>query len=858
MTRAISLCLSLIFCLNVSSIAQNDSTKILKADSSSSLITNIATLDSLFIFPDSTKAVQPKKSNKIGSILNQLITSTQQHTIELNQVKLDLADALDTVEMSIELPKIQAFAERIKDQSTNNEGNYNLRYLQGMDNLIVMVSDRNEKFDDVIKKRIKTLLEVGGRLEEIKNDTLLNVTLRDTTLVTSIAKELNSLRTSIKNVDSAFLAQEIIIARFQAKISHNTIQFLELRQLLNSNKKLLEHKIWTKEINYPWESPSYEKDSDIRKVIAESTSLNLRLMGIYIQKTQGIFLLAIVLLVGAFITIKHTITIITKEKEFASLILNRILYFEKKTFWSTLLILLPLFLLIFSQPPLVFVSILSLLMVISCTFLIRKQFGETLHNYWLIFLIPYIVLAFSGIHWRVAYQERWFVLFSSLIFIVMGILVWRDMNSKNVAGAKLIKYAAIFMILMESFAFLANILGRFNLAKSYAVNGSITFYRSVCLYLFVQVSLEAVYLLIEYSKKENDGFTSYFDFQDLQKRMKGFLSIFAIAIWIYGILWSLGYFDAIYTWFTDFLSKERILGETHFQFGSILLFLVILYIASFLANNIAYFASIKDQKTTLSRKQRLGSSILLIRLAVLIVGFFIGMAAAKIPFDNVAIVLGALSVGIGFGLQTIINNLVSGIILAFERPIQIGDEIQVGVNAGTVKDVGIRASKIQAYDGSEIVIPNGDLLSQSLINWTLSDKKRRVELIIGVGYGSDMKLVKSVLEEVLTGERILKAPTPHVYMQTFNDSSVDFRVLFWVESMDIWIDVRAEVMSTIFEKFAENNIEIPFPKRDLYLKSVPSNWQEKVSKPGEDISPKKLDSGPEDISKDENKKSSEE
>ena len=233
------------------------------------------------------------------------------------------------------------------------------------------------------------------------------------------------------------------------------------------------------------------------------------------------------------------------------------------------------------------------------------------------------------------------------------------------------------------------------------------------------------------------------------------------------------------------------------------------------------------------------------------------MTAAKIPLDKIAIVLGALSVGIGFGLQTIINNLVSGVILAFERPIQIGDEIQVGVNAGTVKDVGIRASKIQAYDGSEIVVPNGDLLSQSLINWTLSDKKRRVELIIGVGYGSDMKLVKSVLEEVLTRDRILKAPSPRVYMQTFNDSSVDFRVLFWVESIDIWIDVRGEVMNAIFEKFAESNIEIPFPKRDLYLKSVPSNWQEKISKPGEDISPTTPDSKLKSNSDDENKKSSE-
>jgi len=442
-------------------------------------------------------------------------------------------------------------------------------------------------------------------------------------------------------------------------------------------------------------------------------------------------------------------------------------------------------------------------------------------------------LAYSGLHWKVAFQERWYVFISCIIFIVMGWLVWKDVKLKKSNGAIFLKCMSILLILIESFAMLTNILGRFNLSKTYAVTGAITFYRAVGLYLFVQVFLEAVYLLIEYSKKESDSFTSYFDFQDLQKRVKGFLYLFASCIWLYGLFWHLGYFDHVFDWIVEFLEKNRMLGNTEFQFGSILLFIVILYFATFLANNIAYFASIKDQKSAVSRKQRLGTSILLIRLAVLIVGFFIGMTAAKIPFDKIAIVLGALSVGIGFGLQTIINNLVSGIILAFERPIQIGDEIQVGTNAGTVKDVGIRASKIQAYDGSEIVIPNGDLLSQSLVNWTLSDKKRRVELIIGVGYESDMKQVKSLLESILKSERILKAPSPKVYMQTFNQNSVDFRVLFWVESIDVWLEIRSEVMTQIFETFVENKIEIPFPKRDLYLKTVPLSWRENVSRPGE-------------------------
>jgi small-conductance mechanosensitive channel len=242
-----------------------------------------------------------------------------------------------------------------------------------------------------------------------------------------------------------------------------------------------------------------------------------------------------------------------------------------------------------------------------------------------------------------------------------------------------------------------------------------------------------------------------------------------------------------------------------------------------LANNVAYFFSIKDQKNGEIRGKKLGSSVLIIRLGVLIIGFFIAATAAKIPLDKITLVLGALSVGIGFGLQTIINNLVSGLILAFERPIQIGDDIEVGSMSGKVKEVGIRASKILAYDGSEIIVPNGDLLSQSLINWTLSDKRRRVELILGVGYQSDMKLVKNLIEEVLQKARIIHFPLPKILMQKFGDNSVDFRVLFWVESMDIYLDVRDEVMNAIFEAFHANGIEIPFPKRDLYIKSLPED-----------------------------------
>ncbi|WPR75749.1 mechanosensitive ion channel domain-containing protein [Algoriphagus sp. NG3] len=818
--------------------------------------TSITAIDTLFTFSD-TINTPPKATKSPGAVLTQMINKAQRYAYDLSELSIQLAESLDTLEMYDRLPYINQLASRIKSQTEEDADYLNHRYLIGMENLVSTAGDMNNEYQRKIQERVDNLSQAGEKLHKIKADSLFQMTLRDTSLIPSINHEFKLLKESLRKVDSIYLQQEILTARYQAKVSENAMVFLALKQYLNQTKKRLDRQYWTKEINYLWEPINYPKLATLSSATNASFQLNFNLMKAYVERTKYTFLICSILLILSYWKIKSTLKIIASQKEFATLIFDRVKYFKRHTFSSTLLILLPIFLIIFQKPPLVFISLLSLFMVIASSFLIKEQFGAYFNKLWFAFLLPYLILAISGLNWKAMYQERWFILLSSLIFIGMGILLLKYVMKIKDKHHNFLKYLAIFLILIETFALFSNMFGRFNLSKTYAVTGVVLFYRAIGLYLFVNVFLEAIYLFIEHSKKESDVFTSYFDFQDLQKRTKGILYAFAITSWIYGVFWHLGFFDETYAWVSEFLLKDRTLGATVFQFGSILLFGIILYISTFLANNIAYFASVKDQKTAISRKQRLGSSVLLIRLAVLIIGFFIGMTAAKIPLDKVAIVLGALSVGIGFGLQTIINNLVSGIILAFERPIQIGDEIQVGMNAGTVKDVGIRASKIQAYDGSEIVVPNGDLLSQSLINWTLSDKKRRVELIIGVGYGSDMKLVKSVLEEVLKGERIMKAPSPRVYMQTFNESSVDFRVLFWVESMDIWVDVRAEVMSTIFEKFAEYSIEIPFPKRDLYLKSIPSNWQENISRPGEDISPERLDADQNNDPGDKNKNSSE-
>ena len=209
------------------------------------------------------------------------------------------------------------------------------------------------------------------------------------------------------------------------------------------------------------------------------------------------------------------------------------------------------------------------------------------------------------------------------------------------------------------------------------------------------------------------------------------------------------------------------------------------------------------------------------RYTLVTIGIFLAVGAAGMPLDQMTIIFGAFSVGIGFGLQNIFNNLVSGIILLFERPIQIGDVVEVEELLGTVKSMGIRSSNVRTFDGAEVIVPNGQLISNEVTNWTLSDKRRRIEIISGVAYGSDVHKVQELFLKLLDDHPdVMEDPEPVVYFYNMGESSLDFRILFWTNNFDDWLRIRSEVIFKIHDVLYEEGIVIPFPQRDLHIKSV--------------------------------------
>jgi len=188
--------------------------------------------------------------------------------------------------------------------------------------------------------------------------------------------------------------------------------------------------------------------------------------------------------------------------------------------------------------------------------------------------------------------------------------------------------------------------------------------------------------------------------------------------------------------------------------------------------------------------------------------------------DRVALLLSALGVGIGFGLQNVVNNFVSGVILLFERPVRVGDRLQLDELFGDVTTIGIRASTVRTVDGADVIVPNGDFISTRVTNWTFADRKRRIILPVGVAYGTPPRRVLELLAEVAHAQpAVLAEPAPDVLFRGFGDSSLDFEIRVFTE--EDWIRVMSDLAVATAEALEAAGITIPFPQRDLHLRNIP-------------------------------------
>jgi small-conductance mechanosensitive channel len=263
------------------------------------------------------------------------------------------------------------------------------------------------------------------------------------------------------------------------------------------------------------------------------------------------------------------------------------------------------------------------------------------------------------------------------------------------------------------------------------------------------------------------------------------------------------------------------IGENKFSLAVILtavLALIVLFFVSSKIEKIIIRIILSRSRNNIGTSKAIGT---ITRYVILVVGIIIIFQSLGIDMSTLTVLFGALGVGIGFGLQNIVNNFISGLIILFERPIKVGDRIEVGDVNGDVMDISARATTINTNDNITVIVPNSEFISSQVINWNHSDRNVRFRIPVGVSYKEDPVKIRSILLDVADKHPgVLKSPETIVLFDEYGDSSINFYLVVWTTN---YINrpriLKSELYFEIFRRFREEEVEIPFPQRDLHLKS---------------------------------------
>jgi potassium efflux system protein len=317
-----------------------------------------------------------------------------------------------------------------------------------------------------------------------------------------------------------------------------------------------------------------------------------------------------------------------------------------------------------------------------------------------------------------------------------------------------------------------------------------------------------------------------------ERRTRVVLRWMATLGWIVRTLNYVGLLQLAWSLGATVLATKLGRGPIQISLGDILEFVLTVWIA-YLASAFIRFALQEDiyPRTRMTRGISYAVSSLL-NYVIIALGFVLALGALGLDLSKVTVLAGAFGVGIGFGLQSVVNNFVSGLILLFERPVHVGDVVDIGDHlSGEVSRIGIRASTVRTWQGAEIIVPNAQLITERVTNWTLSDRTRRIELRVGVNYDSPPQKVLEVLEGVGRAHpQVLASPAPAAFFVEFADSGITFELRVWTNHFERWARIQTELASAVYAALHEAGMSIPFPQREVrLLREVPADPPGRVS-----------------------------
>ena len=694
----------------------------------------------------------------------------------LNKVPVIASSFVETENISHRLRDIDSALNLIKERFSRSEGSVNLRNLYMYEALLTDLAENSNGYNETLKEYDARLDEIKKEILELRRDSTIRPIFRDSLLRASFLPQIQQLRSKRRITDSLVRLSTTTINDLKASASATSITIQELIYQADARLKTVGPRAFGKERRYLWEPRSSTARPQVREGFRRSLEIERKIAQFYFVNDQNQRLMMILTGFAFFCWVFYNFRSLKKYQKSVTLQGLNLRYISPVPIAASLIFMLSLAPFFDLYAPAIYIEFIQFLVMTTLTGLFWKKISRQIFYPWCVFVILFILLSATRNLGIPYYLQRWWMFGVNLASVGFGSFLM--IRLKNLmTRQKIIMLATVLYVLFHLLAIISNLFGRVTLAQIFGPAAVYAFGQTISLAIFVQIIVEACLLQIHASRIRKQ-YPEQFDSTIITKRIGRFASLLAVALWLLVFTTNLNLYASLSSMLAQLLKTPNRVGSFSFTIGGVFLFLGIFWIAHVLQKNIGYFFGDTGDEAAFDNKgQR--SRLLVTRLILLVAGFLLAVAASGLPVDRITVILGALGVGIGLGLQSIVNNFVSGIILIFDRPIRIGDTVEVGNKKGRVKEIGVRSSTLLTDEGAEVIIPNGDMLSQNIVNWTLSNNHVRVELMYRIDRPADSEKIKCLVKEIINAnDNVLERKDPEVQVSNLSSKTLEVKVFF--------------------------------------------------------------------------------
>ncbi|NML64628.1 mechanosensitive ion channel [Hymenobacter sp. RP-2-7] len=759
---------------------------------------------------------QPPKATAAPVLPDSLAQRFERAYFLLGRINNTVRRSTDTQALSEDLPAIEDNLVTIRENFEQYGDVVDVKQLQMYRVLLADMQEQLGKWRTTLSQGSQQLAAMQTQLGTVQ--TLLPPappTGPGVPPPTAVGRALARLQAKYATTARLLAARRQAVTGLQTRVSESYIAALELQDQVREQFGHFNRQDRSAALPPLWRPGSIRADDATRDLVRRSYAAQRGLMGYYFTEHWDYWVWMLVLALGFFGWVFRTFRQVRQQVALApvagapaaeplALPAQRLRYLRPVPVAAALLVVFSLAPFFDLQPPAAYTDLLQLLLLATLTWLGGRSWPRPLFRFWLGVVALFLALAFAYANRAPGLGTRWLMLLLNGGAATLGWLFWRYLRQTKLLAA-FVRPVALLYGGLHVLAVLAGAAGRVSLAKLLSTTAGVALTQAVALSAFVRIVTEAFFLQAQQSRLAG-GLSGRLNFGQLESALRKGLTVVVGVLWLMLVSTNLNLYNLFYRLIEHALTAPHHLGTTTFTLGGVLLFGGIILLTVQVQKYIGYLFGVTDDEFSADTGRK-GSWLVVIRLGIIVGGLLLATVASGLPVDKIAIVLGALGVGIGLGLQNIINNLVSGVILIFERPFQVGDYIEVKGQTGRVKDIGIRASKLTSQAGSEIILPNGDLLSNHVINWTLSNNHIRTELALALGPDIDLTEARRLIsEEILANPNTLHKIAPEILLSGITTSGYDLKVQFWINNIRQEDALKSELLAGIYQRLTTAGI----------------------------------------------------